>query len=519
MSNYKSVAKTIFAVIIFTFFAKFLGFFRDILVGSKLGTDMVSDAYLMALNSTSIIFVSLGTALITGAIPIIVKQITNKDRQAAFDFTNKLLNIFILLSSIVTVVCILFAKPIMSILASGFKGEQLELTIQLVKIMFPILICISITYMFVSLLQALGRFKITSIISFPANSIAILYLCFLSQKYGVKGLAVVTLIGWMLQFIIQIPYLYGEGYRYHFKIDFKDENVKNVFKIILPMIIVAASVQLNILLDEKQASFLKQGTISSLHYANMMYQAITSTTVLAIGMVMFPKFAEKSAKLGQKEYAKFVLRIVEIMIFILLPMMTGIILLRNEIIGLIFQRGAFGENATLTTGIALACYSTGMVGFGIQDLINRAFYARNNIKFPVIYAILVVGINAILNIVLVKRFDIAGLAISTACASLIGAFGLLHSFKKKMNYLDVSKLLRTFTKVGISCTVMAMVVLFSQIVLKQYFFSMKIGYKLIAVLVPSFIGGSIYAFVTLKFKIDGAMLIYNDFIKPRFMNK
>ncbi|WZL72171.1 murein biosynthesis integral membrane protein MurJ [Clostridiaceae bacterium 35-E11] len=516
MSNYRKTVKTIFAVVSITLLAKFMGFFRDALLGSKLGANMESDAYLMALNSTSIIFVSIGSAIVTAAIPTIVELLTKRGKEAAFAFINKLLNILIILSTTIVAFGIFFSKNIMGIIASGFDEEKLNLTAQLTQTMFPILICICITYVFVAMLQSLEKFKVTSIISFPANIAVILYLYFFSQQYGVQGLAIMTLVGWTLQFGIQIPFLYKEGYRYRFALDLQDESVKKFFRIIIPIVIVASVNQINMLLDEKQASFLEHGRISILYYANMLYQAIATTTVFGISTVMFPKFAEKAVNLTQKQYARFVTAILSLMIFLLLPMITGIILLRNPIIRIVFERGAFQYHTTLYTGLALGCYATGMLGFGMQDVINKAFYARNDIKSPVRYAILIIGLNIIFNLILVKRFDIAGLAIATALASTLGGIGLLGDFQRKIGHLEIKKLMITFLKTLICSFLMGVMVMLSTKILRTYFPGDDFIHKMIVVIVPSMFGGIVYAFITIQFKIEEALMIYNDFVKPMF---
>ncbi|MCT4619251.1 MAG: murein biosynthesis integral membrane protein MurJ [Marinisporobacter sp.] len=514
MNNYKKTIKTIFAVISLTFLAKFLGFFRDALLGSKLGANMESDAYIMALNSTSIVFVSIGAAIVTATIPIIVRLFSKYTKKEAFSFVNNLLNILIGISFLFTILGELFSKQIMKILAGGFDPYKFELTVKLTRIMFPILIFICITYVFVALLQSMERFKVTSIISIPANITMILFLCFFSQKYGVKGLAVVTTIGWMLQFLVMTPVLYKEGYRYRISINFKDPHIKEFFSMILFIMIVSAVSQINILLDEKQASFLGHGKISYLYYANILYQAITTTTVLGINTVMFPKFAERAVSLSGKQYAKFITGIINLMIFVLLPMTAGIMILREPIIGFVFERGQFTHESTIITGAVFACYALGMISFGILDVVNKAFYARNDKKNPVQYALLIITLNMVLNLLLGPKFGVMGLALGTVVASTIGSFGLIRAFKIKMGYLESKKLGMTFLKVLLSCCVMAIVVMPTLKLLNMHFYHKGLIGKVITLMIPSILGGAVYAFVTMKLKIEEAFSVYNHFIEP-----
>ncbi|PAB58757.1 murein biosynthesis integral membrane protein MurJ [Anaeromicrobium sediminis] len=515
MSNYKKTAKTILMVIILSFSAKFMGFLRDALIGSQFGANKESDAYLIALNCTSIVFVSIGSALITGVIPIVIGEM-KKGKEHAFKFVNNLLNILILISVILSSLGIIFSREIMTVVATGFDENKLNLSVELVKIMYPILICISITYVFVAMLQSLEMFKVTSLISFPANIISILYLMFLSKTYGVKGLAVITLVGWVFQFLVQVPFLLKEGYKYRFKINFKDENIKRVFKVLIPMIIVASSIQMNILIDEKYASLLKDGTVSYIHYGNTLYQAIATTTILGISMVVFPKFAQMSIKLKDKEYSEFVSKVLGVIIFILIPVTIGIIVLRNEVIGIVYERGAFGKEDTLIAGIVFASYSLGAVFLGIQDLVNKAFYAKNNVFSPMKVSLIVIVLNIILNVTTVENYGVVGLAISTSVSMIIGTFLLIYEFMKKLNYLNIKGIIVTFLKSLLAATIMFIVVTLVKDGLYLYVDKNSLLYKIVVVGIITTTGAITYGVASIKLNIKEAIYIYDDFLKGRF---
>ncbi|MCT4595831.1 MAG: murein biosynthesis integral membrane protein MurJ [Anaeromicrobium sp.] len=515
MDNYKKTAKTILMVIILSFSAKFMGFLRDALIGSQFGANKESDAYLIALNCTSIVFVSIGSALITGVIPIVIGEM-KKGKKHAFYFINNLLNILILISALLSSLGIIFSREIMTVVATGFDEEKLNLSIQLVRIMYPVLICISITYMFVAMLQSLERFKVTSLISFPANIISIFYLMFLSKTYGVKGLAIITLIGWVFQFLVQVPFLLKEGYTYRFKIDFKDENIKRVFKVLVPMIIVASSIQMNILIDEKYASLLKDGTVSYIHYGNTLYQAIATTTILGISMVVFPKFAQMSIELKDREYSEFVSKVLGVIVFVLIPVSLGIIVLRNEIIGIVYERGAFGKEDTLIAGMVFASYSLGTLFLGIQDLVNKAFYAKNNVFSPMKVSLVVILLNIILNVTSVESHGVVGLAISTSISMIIGTLLLIYEFMKKINYLNIKGIMVTLFKSLLAAGIMFMVVTVVKNGLYLYVHKNSLLYKFLVVGIITIAGTITYAVASIKLNIKEAIYIYNDFLKGRF---
>ncbi|KXG74450.1 murein biosynthesis integral membrane protein MurJ [Thermotalea metallivorans] len=444
MSNRRKTANMIFVVFLLTFLAKFIGFFREVLLGSRIGANMASDAYIMAFYATVSIFISVGTAITIAVIPMMVEGFTLGSKEEAFRFSNNLLNTLVLFSTIVIGVVFFFSKEIMAMMANGFEGEKFALTVNLTRIMLPTLICICITYVFVSLLQSMGKFAVTSFISVPANILAIVFLYFFSHPYGVKGLAFVTLVGWVLQFVIQFPSLYKEGFRYALYINLKDQRIRRFFKMIFPVTIVASVNQVNMLLDEIQASALHHGKVSSLYYGGILYLAVAGITVYGISAVMFPKFAEKAIQMERRQYGIFVTSIMKLMIFILLPMTIGIGLLSRPVISLVFERGAFHQSAAAATATALASYSLGMVGYAIQDVVNKAFYALQDIKIPMKFSILAVFLNLLLNVALVRYNEVAGIAFATAGATTLSAVGLYwYPLKEKWAILGGEGFLRT----------------------------------------------------------------------------
>jgi putative peptidoglycan lipid II flippase len=514
MEERKKTANTIIIVVALTFLAKFIGFFREALLGSRIGANMASDAYIMAFYTTISNFISIGTAITIAAIPIIVERLTLKGKKAAFDLSNQLLNMVSLLALALMGFGFIYGEKIMGFLAMGFEGEKLILTTHLVRIMIPALLCICITYIFVSILQSLGIFSITSFISVPANIIAIGFLFFFAEEYGVKGLAYVTLIGWILQFAIQIPFLHRAGFRYKLTINFKDELLKRFFKIIIPVTAVASVNQINMLLDEMQASNLHHGKVSALYYAGMLYLAIASIMVYGISAVMFPKFAEKAVKMEKRQYGLFVTSIIKMLIFVLLPMTVGIGLLSKPLIGLIFERGAFDHEAAVLTGISLSLYALGMMGYAIQDVINKALYALQDTRIPVIFSIFVMGCNFLLNGVLASSYDVAGIALSTTIAITLGAVGLMMAFKGKVGTFGGRRLVQSLIKVVFGCLVMGLMVTLTGRLMDIYFTGTGLSIKILRVGIPSFVGALSYAWVTLKLKIEEAEYIFNTLIHP-----
>ncbi|QEK11446.1 murein biosynthesis integral membrane protein MurJ [Crassaminicella thermophila] len=513
MTEGKKTIQMIIMVIGLTITAKFSGFFRDVLIGSNFGTSSEADAYFMALKITAMVFMSMGSAITTTMIPIIVRYLTKDDRDKAFRFANKIFTILVSIGIVFMSMGILFSNYYTKWIARGFYGEKLALAVTLTRIMFPILLCCMISYIFVSMLQSFGKFSITSILSIPYNFVLIIYLSFFAGKYGIEGLAFATVIGWITQFVIQIPYLYKKGYRINFILDFKDPDIKRFFKLIFPILLSTMVYNVNIIIDSSLASTLSEGKIAALTYAFIVYTAISSTTIYGISTVLFPKFAQNTSL---KDYTKFQEQItstIKVLCFLLIPLTVGLITLRTPIIKLAFQRGAFGEQGVIFTRIALTYYAIGMIGFGIQEVLNKCFFALQDTKTPMKFGIMSVTINIILNIILIKKMDLAGLALATSLATISNALFLYGALMKKIGKLDTGKILINFFKVLTASMVMAVFTYKTYKVFTLFVGMESFSFRLITIIGSVFVGILVYAVMVLILRVEEAKYIIENYLK------
>lgn len=513
MTEGKKTIQMIIMVIGLTITSKFSGFFRDVLIGSRFGISLEADAYFMALKTTSTIFMSIGSAITTTMIPVLVRYFTKNEKEKAFLFANKIFTILILLSISFISIGMVFTRYYTKLIAKGFSGDKLDLTITLTRVMFPILVCIIISYIFVSLLQSLGKFSITSILSIPYNLVLIIYLSFFAVKYGVYGLAFATVIGWICQFMIQMPYLYKKGYRIKFILDLKDPDIRNFFQLIFPILLATMVYNVNIIIDSSLASTLSEGKLAALTYAFIVYTAISSTTIYGISTVLFPSFAQNSSIDNYKQLKEQINSTIKALVFLLLPIMVGLITLRTPIIKIAFQRGAFSEQGVIFTKIALTYYTIGMIGFGIQEVLNKTFFALQDTKTPMKFGMISVTINIVLNIILIRKMDLAGLALATSIATISNGLFLYKALTKKIGAMDTKKILTTFLKVSLSALVMGIITFKTYQGLVGMLGMNNFINQLIILIGSVFVGMIIYAGMSIILKVDEAKFIIDNYIK------
>ena len=146
---------------------------------------------------------------------------------------------------------------------------------------------------------------------------------------------------------------------------------------------------------------------------------------------------------------------IKVLCFILLPLTVGLITLRSPIVRLAFQRGAFDEQGVSLTSIALTYYAIGMIGFGMQEILNKSFFALKDTKTPTKFAIISVAVNIILNLVLVRTMDLAGLALATSIAAISNGMFLYWALTRKVGKIDTIGIIKNLVKILVSVAVMA----------------------------------------------------------------
>ncbi|RKD25323.1 putative peptidoglycan lipid II flippase [Caminicella sporogenes DSM 14501] len=513
MVKRQSTINTVILVIGLTIISKLFGSIREILIGSRFGTTLEADSYYLAYKVTALVFMSIGSAITATMIPIIVKYISKGDKERAYQFANKIFTILIGIALLLITFGILLSPYYTRYIAIGFEGYKYNLTVSLIKIMFPILGCIFITYVFVSILQSFGKFSITSILSIPFNIIIICYLIFFSSKYGIKGLAVATLIGWIMQFLIQVPYLLKKGFKLKIIFDFNDEDVKSFFKLILPTLLATTVYTVNILVDSSLASTLSDGKVAALNYAYMIYSSIATTTIYGISTVLFPKFAQSSSLQSYDKFKREINSTIKVLFFILIPMAAGLIVLSRPIVEIAFRRGAFDERAVILTKTALIYYSIGMIGFGLQEIFNKSFFALKDTKTPMKFGMISVGINIVLNIILVRIMDLGGLALATSIATVSNGIMLYISLMKKVGKFDNKDIIKQIFKVLISVLIMSLMVSFSYniLIFRLNGTSILIN-KGISLITSVFVGIFTYILMTIFLRINETKYLIDNYV-------
>jgi putative peptidoglycan lipid II flippase len=445
--------KTALIIMIITLFSKFLGFGRDIVLSYFFGASSISDAYLISLTIPSVIFGFIGVGIVTAYIPMQSRIIRESGEEAGSEFTSNFTNIILMIVTMILLMGMVFTEPIVKLFALGFSGEILELAINFTKISLFGMYFTALISIFSGYLQIKDNYIVPALIGFPLNIIVIITIIIASQGNYII-LALGTLLATSSQFFLMVPFIKKQHFNYTLAFNLKDDKIIKTLYIALPVVIGTSVNQVNILVDRTIASSLAVGGISSLNYANRLNLFIQGLFVTSIITAMYPMISSYASNNNFEGIKKALQESINIITIFVLPITIGTMIFSNEVINLLFGRGAFDDNAIKMTSAALFFYALGMLGFGFREVLARGFYSMQDTKTPMINAAIGMFLNIILNIILSRFMGIGGLALATSVAATFTTVLLFISLRKKIGPFGMKQISISFLKILFASLVM-----------------------------------------------------------------
>lgn len=431
----KKIYKSFLIVLVMTILAKLASFVSEVIIASLLGTSAKADAYSMIIGIHQVIYPMLSVGIWSVFLPMYKKKITKLQGEDVDTFLNKVLTLFLVISICLTIFVIIFAKQIIMLVANGFSMELKEQCTILLRIYSPYFVFVIISSIYAAVLQSHDKFlgsQIREVVTYVPTIIlgSIAY-----KLYDVKGLVILLVLGSILRLLVLIPFL-NKDYKFKLKFDFKDKDIGSLLKSMPSVLVTSGIEQVNTLVDKVMASNLAVGAVSSLSYGNKLINVFNGLFTSAISTTIYPTMSKLVAEDKKDELKKLLTKIINIIGIVVLPLSILMILLRKEIVTIVFGRGNFDAESINSTSTVFLGYLIGMLYIGIKPILNNVYYSIGNTTKIMRVSIITIVVNIILNIILVKYFGIIGLGIATSIASIIYYFLLVVGLYK-MKYINI----------------------------------------------------------------------------------
>ena len=445
----------------FSVVSKLIGLFRDRLLASTFGASGDLDVYYAAFRLPDFVFNTLVLGALSAAFIPVFLELWNKDKESGWRVTNILLSVFAVVLTAAAVVMWIFARPLMYIIAPGFNPAQQALTADLTRIILPSIVIFGISNIISSLLNVFKRFIIYSLAPIMYNVGIVIGILFFVPYLGVRGLAWGVLVGALLHLLIQLPSAWKLGWNFKFDWDWRFPGVRKIIKLMIPRTFGLAVGQINQVVFTILASTMAAGSLAVFNLANNLQSVPIGILGVSMAVAAFPVLSEAWAKQDCGNFAVCLSVSIRRMLFVIIPFSVLLILLRAQIVRVVFGAGHFDWQDTIWTANTLGIFSLSLFAQVLIPLLARAFYARQDTRTPVIIAVISLLTNVGLAFWLMRIFPndgIYALALSFSISSVINAALLFIILKLQVGWLDDKKMLLSLMKISFSSLAMGVVV-------------------------------------------------------------
>ncbi len=418
----RSLARSTAVIGGFTLLSRILGFARDILIALYFGTGTSADAFFVAFRIPNLLRRLLGEgALSASFVPVLSRYLVEGDEAEVKNLVNSAFSLLLVVLCGVLLAGELFTPLLVKLIAPGFSGipQKFQLTVGLTRVTFPYIFFIGLVVLAMGTLNSLDHFAIPAFGPVLLNVAMILSLLVLARAFAlpVYALAWGVFGGGVLQLLLHALALKRKGYLPRPTTRLLHPGVKETLALMLPALMGLAITQLNTFIDTVIASFLPQGSVSYLYYANRLFQFPLGVFGIALGTAVLPTLSRQVAR-GERDGVRDTLSFgLSFVWFITVPAMVGLIIFATPMVKVLFQRGAFTERSSVATAMALVCYSVGLWSAAASKVVASVFYARKEMKTIVLLSSSALLLNVVLNLLFMIPLKHAGLALATSVSS------------------------------------------------------------------------------------------------------
>ena len=442
-----------------TFISRILGFVRDMIFAVYFGASGISDTFFAAFKIPNLLRELFAEGSMSSAfIPVLTEYREKHGEEEAQRLVRITFTFILLVVGLACLLGIIFSPAIVTIIAPGFlhSPEKFSLTVLLTRIMFPFLMFISLASLVMGALNTKKVFFVPALAPAMLNIVLILSIVFFESKakQPITVAAIGVLIGGFVQFAFQLPSFFRNKFTLGFDTTFSHPGLKKMSLLLIPTTLALAVNQINIVVSNILASYLPPGSITYLFYSMRLIQFPIGIFGVAMGMAVLPALSEHAVKRDferLREDFSFALRL---LFFIAVPSMAGLIALREPIVNLLFQRGHFDYAATKGTAEALFFYAIGIWSIVGVRIVTVTFYSMQDTRTPVKIAAIGMLSNILFSLVLMGPMKHSGLAFANALASWINFSLLFYFLRKKIQRVDLRRIMKSFVKIALSSVVM-----------------------------------------------------------------
>ena len=462
-----------------TLLSRVLGLVRDSLFARFIGAGFASDAFLVAFRLPNMFRALFAEGAFSAAfIPMFNKKVADpegKGLRDGLDFAEAALAVLLPVLLVMTVLLEIFAWPVTFALSGKFNGvseEQFAYAVELSRITIPYLMLISLVSLFGGILNSMQKFWVNAAAPILLNLTLIAALLFFHSEdplVTARNQAIAVSVSGLLQLIWLAWACRVNGVRLKLRRPRLSPEVKRLLSLIWPAAAGAGAVQINLVISTAlAASLLDHGSVTYIYMADRLNQLPLGLIGIGLGTVLLPTIARQLGAGEEAAAMETQNRGLELALLLTLPATVALVLCGEPIAAALFGYGKFTAQDTHFTAQALAAFSIGLPSYILVKVLTPGYYARQDTRTPVRYAVISMVVNLVGNLILIVPLKHMGPPLATAIASTVNVWLLYRTLVRRGDFAADARLKRRAVRLALAALLMGGVMWFGQELITPY---------------------------------------------------
>jgi putative peptidoglycan lipid II flippase len=444
-----------------TALSRIAGLVREIVAAGYYGVHGPMSAFTIAFQVPNLVRALFADAALQPAfVPIFTEQLEKGNYREAFRLASTLLLLVTLVLGSITALFVLVAPVIMPLVAPGFSGEILDLTVSLSRILFPILILLGLSGVVVGILNSYDRFGAFAISPLFWNLTIIVSLIFLIPLFHgqnrIYAYAIGIVIGTVVQLTIPVFDLRNTPFKFRWSFEWRNPDVRRVLLLMLPVTISLGLINFNLIINSLFGSLVSDEGPAAIDKAFRIYQLPQGIFSVAIATVLFPTLARFAARGATDDLRATMANGMRQILFVLVPAAAAILVLSEPMIRLVYERGEFNASQTTLVATALFWFALSLPTNGLFLLLTRTFFSLQRPWVPTAIATANLAVTALAALGL-YHLGVGGIVAATAIATLASVIAQLLILRVLLHGLELGRLLDAAVRIVVASAALAAV--------------------------------------------------------------
>lgn len=436
------------------FASRLLALVRDRLLATGFGAGADLDAYYAAFRVPDFLFnVLIFGAISSAFIPIFAGYLARGEQKEADRVGSTVLTASTAVLIVAAGIVWVFAPQLIPLIAPGFSHDQIGRVVDLSRVMLLSPIFFGISGIFGSILHSNQRFVAYAAAPLLYN-IGIIAGALLAPRFGLIYLAYGVVAGALLQMVIQLIAGLRTGFSFRPTLALRHPGVRRIFWLMIPTSLGVGIVQINLLVETIIASTLHEGSLSQFFLASSLSMVPVSVVGASFATAVFPVLARAASTKQTGLYTENLLTVIRQILFFVIPMSVAMMLMRAQIVRLIYGAGKFDFSDTRFVTSILGILAVSLFAQALIPLMSKAFYALRNTRTPVLISAIAMVANVGLALAATHYLGVIGLAVAFSVASIVQVALMFFFLSAKVPAIEDVAMLSVITRILVASVVM-----------------------------------------------------------------